>query len=206
MNIFKKKPKITEGVDLTSWDLEYLRKLNKINTKEAIKNGDDCWCWDEDVLTNQIMTCMYQELGFIDRYFSRDFGLMLKFTNDETRKLVIDFMNGNKHYDYKFPNQEDDIFDHMRRMGESYPETLIHNYWASYDIDWKLVKRYHPHNRQRVLRNASYDENNNIVRDYYTKEESDKYFGTIRIPDQTPEEREEFDKKLEEYVKSKGWE
>jgi hypothetical protein len=205
MNIFKKKPKITEGIDLDNWNIEYLKKLNKINTKEARKNGNDYWCWDEDVLRNKILQYMHKNCREnYDHIMAYDLGILLKFTNDETRKLVIDFINGIYHYDYHYPNERYNIFDTMRCGSDSYPETLFHSYWESVGINRDLVSVYISHRRNRIFRNAKVDENNNIIRDFYTKEESDRYFGTVRIPDQTPEEQEEFHKQMAEHVKLKG--
>lgn len=107
--------------------IKFLEKENK-KIEKKLKNK---WLWDEKYLSSRILTYAKVENGDLDddEYLLHKFhwlGLRLKFTDDEVRNLVDDFLHDIRHYDYTICDET--IFQTMKKYGISYPEAIFEQY------------------------------------------------------------------------------
>lgn len=181
--------------------IKYLEKENK-KIEKKLKNK---WLWDEKYLSSRILTYAKLENGDLDddEYLLYKFhwlGLRLKFTDDEVRGLIDDFLHDIRHYDYTICGET--IFQTMKRYGISYPEAIFEQYLNK--TGYADANRYgdYPYlqNRmQNMLFATEVNEDGQIKYDFDSGNSLNKL---------TKEEREVLDdqlaRKLQEFLSKKG--
>lgn len=180
--------------------IKYLEKENK-KIEKKLKNK---WLWDEKYLSSRILTYAKVENGDLDddEYLLYKFhwlGLRLKFTDDEVRNLIDDFLYDIRHYNYTICGET--IFQTMKRYGISYPEAVFEQYLNK--TGYADVNKYgdYPHlqNRmQNMLFATKVNEDGQIEYDFDSGNSLNKL---------TKEEKEALDsqlaQKLQEFLNKK---
>ena len=199
MNIFKPK-QIQTTLPFKDCNLCNQNKIFKIderNTKIARKNGQEYWLWNTSELQSLIIAAQNHDGVTRHSETARILGVLFKFTDDEVKSVIYDALNGKYNYHYVYSKYKEyngmyeDICDCMQMNDYCYFDALFD--MCDYYNNLELLPFSSHHigiGTPRPNYCSKLNDDNSIIKNYYTVEEVKKKRGvvTINVKDLPPED------------------